>query len=78
MLDWKTLDPDAVYPNWQLEATGEKYRFRAVPQHDGWWHLLITKDDAYVISLNCRGLARVKDTAQNFEVFKAETVGGAR
>jgi hypothetical protein len=75
MLKWETVDPKAVYPAWRYRAVTDDRVYALMPQHDGWWHLLLLRSDGdYVYSVNCHDLSCAQRTAEAF----AEAANGTR
>jgi hypothetical protein len=83
VLNWKTVDPLAVYPRPRYRAVSGKHEYTLTPQVDckghvtstSWWHLLALEEApadseftyGYADSLNCRSLDAAKATAQEWE-----------
>lgn len=42
MLNWKTVDPEAIYPSPRFVAQSEKRHYSIFAQQDGGWHLALT------------------------------------
>jgi hypothetical protein len=77
MLNWETVDPNAVYPRCRYRAASGEREYKLTPQTDSagnatrWWHLLMLDGRAYRDSLNCRSLISAKRTAEGWEAHEA-------
>jgi hypothetical protein len=66
MLDWKTVDPKATYPRPRYRAVDGESEFTLHAEHDGWWHLLWTRNGTWEYSVNCRAIDSAKAVAERW------------
>lgn len=72
MLNWETLDLNAVYPDWRFDVKSGDRQYLLTPQTDSAggadaWYLLMLRGNAYADSVNCRNLEHAKCVAAEWE-----------
>ena len=70
MLNWETLDPNAVYPDWRFNVISGDRKYLLTHQTEAGsdaWYLLMVRSNAYADSINCRNLDHAKCVAAEWE-----------
>ena len=71
MLNWETLDPNAVYPDWRFKVINGDRKYLLTPQTDSAGasgaYLLMLRGNAYADSIDCRNLDHAKCVAAEWE-----------